>query len=158
HHADYRAAGRHVVHRGGRRVREVHAAFEVRDDVVRTAEGLPLVVVRDDSLLPFRPYDARSKETGPRLDRNELALRVEGHAERVEQPTYEGDRLIVLVQPHNAVGLRLGEDQADIREPEGIVRTRQSLEHHLGHRAAGDDAGDIGSRLQLNGVGWSLSN
>src|SRR4029077_15059061 len=126
HHADYRAAGGHVVHRGGRRVREVQAAFAVRDDVVRTAEGFALVVVRDNSLLPFRPYNARSEETWLRLDRNELALRGEGHAERVEQITQEGDGLVVLVQPHDAVGLRLREDQTDVRQPEGVVRTRQS--------------------------------
>src|SRR5712672_2291934 len=51
-HADRSTARRYVVHSSrndgpvGRNIREVYAAIAVRDDVVRAAEGLPLVVIR----------------------------------------------------------------------------------------------------------------
>src|SRR5262245_47037637 len=80
-HSDRRAAGWDEVHRRrythrciALRIREVHAAFCGRDDVVRPAEGFPLPVVGDDSLFSFRPYDARSEEAGSRLNRSELTL------------------------------------------------------------------------------------
>ena len=64
--------------------------------------------------------------------------------------------LVVLVQPHDAVGARLRKDDADVRKPEGVVRTREALDHHLRHRAALDDAGDVDSWLKLRGIRWRL--
>src|SRR5262249_19691211 len=33
---------------------------------------------------------------------------------------------------------------------------RQAFDHHLRHRAALDNAGDVGSWLKLRGIGWRL--
>src|SRR5215468_6066619 len=64
--------------------------------------------------------------------------------------------MVVLVQPHDAVGSRLREDDTDVRQPEGVVRARQAFDHYLRHRAAPDDAGDVGSWLKLRGIRWRL--
>jgi hypothetical protein len=69
------------------------------------------------------------------------------------QIAHESDGLVVLVQSHDAVGARLREDDADVRQPEGVVRARQALDHHLWHRAALDDAGDVRSWLKLRVLG-----
>jgi hypothetical protein len=155
--------GRYVVHGGrndgpvGRNIGEVHAAIAVGDDVVGAAEGLALVVIRQDRFLACRPHNARAGEAGLGLKRDQpTVLRVERHSQRAVQIAHEGDGLVVLVQPHDAVGPRLRKDDADVRQPEGVVRTRQALDHHLRHRAALDDAGDVGSWLKLRGIGWRL--
>ena len=69
---------------------------------------------------------------------------------------HESHGLIVLIQPHDAVGARLRKDHADVRQPEGVVRAGQALDHHLRHRAALDDARDVGSWLKLRGIGRRL--
>jgi hypothetical protein len=56
----------------------------------------------------------------------------------------------------DAVGARRREDDADVRQPEGVVRARQALDHHLRHRAALDDAMDAGAWLKVCGIGWRL--
>src|ERR1700729_1379578 len=60
-------------------------------------------------------------------------------------------RLRVLVEPHDAVGARLGEDYADVRKAEGfVVRARQALDYH--RRALAD--GDVRSWPNLRRTWW----
>src|SRR6187455_1388594 len=68
-----------LLRRSQPRVAQIHAAFSIRDDAIRTAERKPLKTFGEDGFFAGRPHDSNSREPRLGLKRDEASFTIDRH-------------------------------------------------------------------------------